>query len=93
MPISVNVEHIIDNIGRQTGYRAAVTRQGRSNFDMDVTYHFNASGGVTGADVVKTYTGGYQYQMEITKFCPTVGTLVGYKVKTNGQETVLGSCP
>jgi hypothetical protein len=36
---------------------------------------------------------GFEYQMEITEFCPSVGQLVGYKVIYEGQEIVVGDCP
>jgi hypothetical protein len=95
---TVDVEHIYDGTGRQLGYRAAVERQDKLDFDMDATYVFNSSNGVEGANVIKTYVGGYQYQMEITQFCPRVGQLTGYKVKVyappyNGQEVTVGICP
>ena len=93
MATYVDADYIFDGIGRQTGYRATIERQGKPDFDMDVTYIFNSSGGVIGADVTKTYVGGYEYQMEITKFCPTTGQLTGYKVNYNGQEVTIGSCP
>lgn len=65
---------------------------------MEATYIFNSGGGVEGADVTKTCVGGDQYELEITRFCPQVGQLVGYKVKVyappyNGQEVTVGRCP
>lgn len=65
---------------------------------MDVNYIFNSFGGVIGANVIKTYEGGQQYQMTITKFCPTIGQLMGYKVKINappynGQVVTVGNFP
>jgi len=93
MATQISVTHIIDGIGRQTAYLASVTRQGQPNFDMDATYLFNTGGGVIGANVTKTYGGGYVYQMEITQFCPSVGPLVGYKVLYEGQVLTFGTCP
>jgi hypothetical protein len=98
METVIDVEHIYDGTGRQTGYRATVERQDNLDFDMDATYVFNSGGGVEGANVIKTYVGGYQYQMEITQFCPRIGQLTGYKVKVysppyNGQEVTVGICP
>lgn len=92
MATKITTKHIIDGVGRQTGYQSTVERQGKPNFEMDVTYLFNGSGGVTGANVTKTYTSGEQYQMTITKFCPTVGSLVGYKVNYKGQTGSVGNC-
>jgi PKD repeat protein len=51
----VEVEHIIDSIGRQTGYRARVERQDEPGFDIYAEYDLNDSGGVIGADVTKVY--------------------------------------
>jgi len=94
MDTQVDVEHIIDGIGCQTGYKANVKRQGKPDFKMDVAYIPPAgSCGVTGATMTKTYAGGYQHQMQITQFCPSVGTLTGYKVDYNGQEVTVGTCP
>ena len=92
MATKVDVKHIINSIGRQTGYEAIVERPGKPNFEMDVTYLFNSGGGVTGANVAKTYESGEQYQMIITKFCPTIGQLVGYKMDYEGQEISVGNC-
>lgn len=89
----IHVEHIIDNIGRQTAYIANVKRLGEPDFDMRADYIFNNQGGVEGADVTKTYVGGNKYQMRITQFCPKVGQLVGYKVRVNSQEIIVGNCP
>jgi hypothetical protein len=96
--IRVDVVHIYDNVGRQTGYQATVERQGGVDFYLFATYLFNSGGGVEGAEVVKTYDGGHRYELEITRFCPQVGQLTGYKVKVyappyNGQEVTVGRCP
>jgi hypothetical protein len=86
-------EDTFDGTGRWIRYQATVKRQDKPDFDMDATYVFNDAGGVEGANVVKTYVGGYEYQMEITRFCPKVGELTGYRVQINGQETTVGICP
>ena len=92
MATRITVEHLYDGVGRQTGYRATVERDGKPDFDMDASYIFNTSGGVIGANVTKTYQDD-EYQMVITKFCPSVGQLTGYRVAYNGQEEVYGICP
>jgi len=89
----VDRDDTYDGTGRWTRYQATVQRQGRPDFDMVATYVFNYAGGVEGANVVKTYGGGYQYEMKITRFCPKVGQLTGYRVRINGQETTVGICP
>ncbi len=89
----VTWEPVIGGNGSWTGYHATVTRQDKQNFDMDATYTLNSGGGVEGADVVKNYAEGSQYQMEIVQFCPTVGELRGYRVRVDGQLTTVGICP
>jgi hypothetical protein len=65
-------------------------------------WQFSIDGGQTWADFapspfpVSLNLGGdegFEYQMEITEFCPSVGELVGYKVIYEGQEIVVGDCP
>ena len=97
MQTSVKVTHVVNPIGLQTGYLAEVKRQGRPNFNMNVTYIINAFGGVIGATVLKTYEGGQQYSLTITRFCPPVGQLTGSKVRIstppyNGQTVTIGFC-
>jgi hypothetical protein len=93
MATQIDVTHVIDSIGRQTAYLASVTRQGEPSFDMEAIYNFNTGGGVIGANVTKTYWGGYEVQMQITQFCPSVGPLVGYRVLYEGQVLTFGTCP
>ncbi|MDY7075792.1 MAG: hypothetical protein SXV54_02600 [Chloroflexota bacterium] len=89
----IEVKYTYNSVGRLTSYWARVERQDKQDFEMEAAYNFNSYGGVTGADVVKTYVGGDEYQMDITKFCPTIGQLAGYRVRYNDQVTTVGSCP
>jgi hypothetical protein len=80
-------------IGQITSYNGTVSGDTFPSFTEIIVNKYNGAGGLIGADVVKTYTGGFQFQMEITKFCTA-----GYRVRVfappyNGQEVIVGICP
>jgi hypothetical protein len=85
--------------GQIKSYSGFVNSANSPEFTEAIVNSYDPStGGLLGADVIKAYTNGPQYQMKITSYCPnTIGPLIGYRVKIfsspfNGQEVTVGTC-
>jgi hypothetical protein len=80
--------------GQIKSYGGEISGKNFPTFTESITNNYNSQGGLIGADdVTKMYGGGFQYKMDIRRYCPNaIGPLTGYKVKYNTQQTIIGAC-